>query len=87
MITPIAFRKILELDSVQPPLNVRVGETIKMDGRKYLVIGRTGWRATVVPVTAVNFNGEGWQKIEGNVENAKTRSAKNKGVHSVVCAS
>ncbi len=54
--TPLAMKTILELDSIQPPLNVRVGETIKMDGRKYLVISRTGWRATAVPVTAVNFN-------------------------------
>jgi hypothetical protein len=52
------MKTILELDSVEPPLNVRVGETIKMDGRKYLVISRTGWRATVVPVAAVNFNPE-----------------------------
>lgn len=54
--TWLAFRTILELDSVQPPLNLRVGETITMDGRKYLVIRRVGWRATVVPVTAVNFD-------------------------------
>lgn len=54
--TPLAMKTILELDSIQPPLNVRVGETIKMDGRKFLVISRTGRRATVVPVTAVNFD-------------------------------
>jgi hypothetical protein len=51
-----ALKTILELDSIEPPLNVRVGETVTMDGRKYLVISRTGWRATIVPVTAVVFN-------------------------------
>jgi len=50
------MKTILELDSIQPPLSVRVGETIEMNGRKYLVINRKGWRATMVPVTAVNFN-------------------------------
>jgi hypothetical protein len=56
--TPLAMKTILELDSIQSPLNVSVGETIKMNGRKFLVINRTGWRAIVVPVTAVNFDPE-----------------------------
>jgi hypothetical protein len=86
MITPIAMRTILELDSVQPPLNVKVGETIKMDGRKYLVIGRTGWRAAVVPVTAVTFDAEGCQNIKRNVDNAKRRRANNKGIHTAPLA-
>jgi hypothetical protein len=57
-LTLFALKTILELDSIQPPLNVRAGETIEMDGRKCLVISRTVWRATVVPVTAVNFDPE-----------------------------